>query len=521
MNLKYKVLEWEKRGTIKNDAYTVYLIEDSWDDWFQYTTTYNLYVIDAEEKQYFIGRVKIAKFNMPKDMSRPDIPKEFSLLPEEFFSVGQDSYYYENIKNLGDDFRINILKQLKDIAFDKNLFREAYKQDVTKNSLLRDIGKDTVENQFRRIANGGARLTEYKFIYKNFNESLNDFDMKLEFNVEPGSYPPSNIHVLIGRNGVGKTRLINNMIKAILSPNSNNVNELKFENTDSKDCTFSKVIFSSFSAFDDEQIKSRSVKYSRIGLPSNRKNKNDENLIEPNDIKNSKLANEFVDGFEKCIYNKPKKLLEKSLAILGSDPIFKNINFEDYCNEDYCNKSKFTVDDKYKLKKVFQRLSSGHKIIIFTITQLISKVQEKTLVFLDEPEGHLHPPLLSAFVRALSELLLELNGVAIIATHSPVILQEVPQNCVWKLIRYGSNSVCERPLVETFGQDILSLNRDVFGLEIDKSGFHKLLEDIVNEDSDSDYDDIMRKLHFQLGSEGRILLKTLLMTREQYKNNNG
>lgn len=48
-------------------------------------------------------------------------------------------------------------------------------------------------------------------------------------------------------------------------------------------------------------------------------------------------------------------------------------------------------------------------------------------MLIDEPEGHLHPPLLSAFVRALSELLVNRNGVAIIATHSPVVLQEVPR----------------------------------------------------------------------------------------------
>lgn len=62
---------------------------------------------------------------------------------------------------------------------------------------------------------------------------------------------------------------------------------------------------------------------------------------------------------------------------------------------------------------------------------------------LDEPESHLHPPLLSAFIRSLSELLILRNGVAIIATHSPVILQEVPKRCAWILNRSGISAKAE------------------------------------------------------------------------------
>jgi predicted ATP-dependent endonuclease of OLD family len=51
--------------------------------------------------------------------------------------------------------------------------------------------------------------------------------------------------------------------------------------------------------------------------------------------------------------------------------------------------------------------------VLLTITRLVETVEERTLVLLDEPEAHLHPPLLSAFVRSLSDLLINRNGVAI------------------------------------------------------------------------------------------------------------
>jgi predicted ATP-dependent endonuclease of OLD family len=75
----------------------------------------------------------------------------------------------------------------------------------------------------------------------------------------------------------------------------------------------------------------------------------------------------------------------------------------------------------------FNTLSSGHKIVLLTMTRLVELVEQRTLVLIDEPEAHLHPPLLSSFVRALSALLKRRNAVAIIATHSPVVLQETPR----------------------------------------------------------------------------------------------
>ncbi|BBX60504.1 hypothetical protein TM48_04614 [Mycobacterium shottsii] len=81
-------------------------------------------------------------------------------------------------------------------------------------------------------------------------------------------------------------------------------------------------------------------------------------------------------------------------------------------------------------QEIFDELSSGHKIALLIVTQLGETVEETTLVLIDEVESHLlHPPLLSAFINALSELLEDRNGVAIIATHSPVIAQEVSSNC--------------------------------------------------------------------------------------------
>ncbi len=172
-------------------------------------------------------------------------------------------------------------------------------------------------------------------------------------------------------------------------------------------------------------------------------------------------------------------------------------------------------DKKFKSNVLskFKKLSSGHKIVLLTLTKLIEKTEERSLILLDEPESHLHPPLLSSFIRALSELLTNRNGAAIIATHSPVILQEVPKSCVWKLRRTGNNTLAERLEIESFGENVGILTNEVFRLEVSDSGFHKLLQELVNEYEY--YDQAIDALDNQIGLEAKAILRSMF----HHKNN--
>ena len=162
-------------------------------------------------------------------------------------------------------------------------------------------------------------------------------------------------------------------------------------------------------------------------------------------------------------------MLNKTIQVLESDPVFMHSQLRSLLTENN------SLTPQKNAGKIFSRLSSGHQVIMLTLVQLIDYLTERTFVILDEPENHLHPPLLSAFIRALSELLINYNGVALIATHSPVILQEVPRSCVWKIDRSGSKVSANRLEIESFGATIGSLTREVFGLEVRESGFHKIL----------------------------------------------
>ena len=164
-----------------------------------------------------------------------------------------------------------------------------------------------------------------------------------------------------------------------------------------------------------------------------------------------------------------------------------------------------------KAREFASGMSSGQAIVLLTITKLVETVQEKTLVLIDEPESHLHPPLLSAFTRALSDLLHNRNGVAIVATHSPVVAQEVPKSCVWVLTRHNTQRRADRPSRETFGENVGILTKEIFGLAVSESGFLAMLKKSVDEGGT--FESIMDEYGGQVGLEAQAILRSLIASR--------
>ncbi len=500
--MNFKILD--RFGRPPYNAKSVgYFIWDNWNDYSFYTLFGFIYV-DENSVTHDIGSIKIGYFGQKETDRKLSIGDTFDALDDSFFSLGQSDSYYENLNSFSSEIRNLILTQLNDIARDKNLFKKAIKENVTKISLLRSVSPTTVTGQYNRLASGGVRLTDYSFKFFAPKIRQDSASFELSFNVVPESYPPTNVHVLIGRNGVGKTHLTNNMISTLID-NNKLVNEsgvFEFESNDDNDNMFANLISISFSAFDETEPKSekkdktKGIQYSYIGLKQVQISKE-----KPLGTKSTtKLKNEFFKSLDYCKRSSKKKRWKKGIEMLESDPNFKDANI----------KSLIDIEDETEFKKnaysIFRRLSSGHKIVLLTITRLIERLQEKSLVLIDEPEAHLHPPLLSAFIRALSELLINSNGVAIIATHSPVILQEVPKSCAWKLRRIGAEAIAERLLTESFGENVGILTNEVFGLEVTNSGFYNLLNKVAQDKMN--YDDAVDYFDGQLGMEARAILMT-------------
>lgn len=499
-----------------------FLLTDNWDDWFEFSTMYVLFYFDSDGEKHRVGEVKIGQFEMNKDQRRPQIPDEFNKLGAKFFSLGQDDTYYEKLNELGEVVRGRILSGLRDVALDADLFERALEERVTGISLLRSVSRQSVRGQFRRLATGGIRLTSYAFSYRPpKSPGVKSERPVFTFEVDPDSNPPSNIHVLIGRNGVGKTHHLDLMTRALVQADASGRKVGRFKNDidplsdfdDEPDEIFESIVSVTFSAFDPfeplpvRQNKSEGVRYQYIGLK--RSTTRDDGTARPPKTPES-LGREFGASVNLiCTQNAKLDRWRRALAVLEADPIFKEASITELADD--LNESDNEVF-KEAASRIFSKLSSGHKIVLLTITRLVETVEEKTLVFLDEPEAHLHPPLLSAFIRALSNLLMDRNGVAIIATHSPVVLQEVPSDCVWKIRRAGREVVIERPDIQTFGENVGVLTREIFGLEVTESGFHQLLAQAVT--TQDNYEAVVESFDNRLGAEARAIARGLVASQQ-------
>lgn len=496
------------------------LLDDNWDDWGKYATTFRLIVFDELGVEHNIGEVKIGQAGLaPRSgrvepvngvaSRRPTLEQVFNALPDDCFSVGQNEDYYQGIYALSPDVAREIFSALRDCAYDLAIFVKYQRELVMRESLLRSVSEDTVKNRFNRLARGDAALSKFHFSFMLPDAPDGLPGPALEFDVTPDSHPPSNVHVLIGRNGVGKTRCMKKLAASVATGSGEAGLNGRIDYYDHSffRWRFTGLLHVSFSAFDEPFTPGEeavSLRVTLVGLQEG------DALVQPPTPEAGlaeKLAHHFRLSLEAVRSGTRAQRWRDAVTDLESDPLFKEADIASLL--EYSGPE----SDAYATN-LFNRLSSGHKIVLLVTTRLVELIDEMTLVLIDEPELHLHPPLLSAFVRALSRLLIKRNGVAIVSTHSPVVLQEVPANCVWKLERSGAIVTAERPTIETFGENVGVLTREVFGLEVTESGFHRMIAATLQEHRYS-YDQLLAHFDGQLGAEARAIARALTLERDR------
>ncbi|MDH2387684.1 AAA family ATPase [Streptomyces sp. HNM0663] len=471
----------------------VFLIKDDWDD-YTFKTTFLLLYSDGTEIHQ-VGQVKIGRFGM-RERERTTLADHFRSVDEGFFSLGQDDTYYEKLRDLGDDVRLAVLVSLRDVAYDQELFARACEEEVTRTSLLRSVSGETVVHQFHRIARGGARLTPFDFSYTAPGFEGVD-PLTLSFTVKPGASPPTNVHALIGSNGVGKTRLLSYLARAVADGSVAVEDVGHVTNLTGTGPVFTNMVSVASSAFDlfTPVQETNGTHHAHVTLARG--------SIHSYDVTPAQRFAQLVAGLTGARLARWQTALS---TLAEADPLLRDA--------DVLAISRLAPEHSpADSEEAFDRLSSGHKIVLLAVTNLADLVTETTLVLIDEPETHLHPPLLAAFIRAVSDLLADRNGVAVIATHSPVVLQETPRKCVWVLRRSGQVVRAMRPAIETFGENVGILTHEAFGLEVTRSGFHRDLEQAVNEGLA--YHEVVERFGGELGSEAKSLVRVLISVRDR------
>lgn len=483
VNLKFHIVNkpWDI-GRYIHEYPCVELSTDNWND-YGFETSFSLYYINNQGTKKHIGEVKIHTLENPH--TRKVIPNSFDTLDESYCSLGQSMNFYRELSLLPDDVYKQILIGLRDIVFNKDIY-ENYpnKQGIT-DSLFRSSEANKV---FK------SAYDKY-FLDKEVEDEIFNFNFKfippyspcentINFNFEKSSFLPNRMNILVGKNGTGKTQLLSKFADALCGK-SKKTAEL-FEPPQIP--LFSKVIAVSFSAFDDF----------RKPYEDKESINEDEYLNESYEIKEieklskkRKLNNYVYCGIQD---DKGKTLSLRELKHHGQRNLLKiierdinsknKINYLETWKEVLLN---IEIPSNYldEPETIFSsNLSSGQNILVSIITEVIANIEDESILIFDEPELHLHPNAVSNLVRMLYHLLEEFNSYAIISTHSPLIVQEIPSIYINKLERTEEDILLINKLsLETFGENISAIVNEIFNVREVESNYKSLLKKAISDKS--------------------------------------
>ncbi len=464
-----------------------------WDNWndYGYETLFYLDYVDENKKVHSIGAVKIAFIaDKPKADEKPLSTRNvleavFSELPSNFFSLGQSPDYYQNLLSLGKPIYTTVLEKLRDVVFNEEVLKSFRETEPFKVSLIRG---SEAEKAF------GESGELFKLEYRKFEDTLNftfttrvknaDNEHAVTFDFRKGALP-HRIHVLIGKNGTGKTMFLNNLSNA-LSGISGEKLKSEFGTFDTKP-SFRKIITFSYSAFDTFNTSTQnSLGYKYCGI-----RKDDNELFSRKELK-SKFVNSI------------RQLKSKGRVHDWNQGMLKLLNIPEIVNEDF---DEGVWSDRYDL------LSSGQTIICTLLAETLAFIEKESLILIDEPELHLHPNSLIGFINTLYFILNSYDSYAVLATHSPIVVKEIPSKYI-NVFRRSDNSPYIQTLnFETFGENYSVIAQEIFGLIESDHIYKKVLEELYKETLS--IDEVKKLFNGNLSANAEIYLNVLKNNHEK------
>lgn len=453
----------------------VLLEHDNWDD-YGYRTTCHATFFMTVDAPIELGDVKIMQMGQTGTTVFPG--SEFERLPKGYASFGGKIDYYEQLFALGSAFFGPYLRGLRDVVFNDTLKATVEDTEAFRVSLMRFSGAERTLVDGRRIfaqttAKPRRRNAGFVFRLKTaLGPGARPLTARFDFTRRAGL--PNRVNVLIGYNGTGKTRLLSN-IATVVTGYGYSDKQAALDRSAGRlvgnPPPFGSVIVVSYSAFDTFALPGNQAEKDRLDREGDlfgyiycglRERVEYVSSPQPGDelyrVRTPvELQAEFLKALRTLQTNGRMGDYREVIETLLEDGSFQRSGLTPLTLE--------ATDDR--IADFFAGLSSGHKIVLKIVTELVANLDrsQPTLVLLDEPETHLHPPLLSSLLRGLRACLDQYDGFAIVATHSPVVLQETPSRYVNVLRRIGSVSSLSRPSTETFGETLGAITQEVFNLD--------------------------------------------------------
>lgn len=404
----------------------------------------------------------------------------------ECCSLSSSEKYYDKLAELDIELSISILTSLRDAAFMTDIRERFQSEECFKISLLRESEARRVLDSVGVKFGGGSELVDS--FYASIHLDGAGAPHLFEFNFDPRGGVPRRMHCIVGLNGVGKTQVMARLAMLLSRFSSRAVKEnrstLQIEGSIDPVPSIYTVIAVSFSAFDEFErpnlAQGEEFKYSYCGLQGRGgKLKNKEDLLD--DIF-STISGDLPD--EKIL------LLKKSLRELVQVE-----NIDDF------------VDEPIRNKNLYERLSAGQRLALNCVCHIVSKIEPRTLILFDEPELHLHPQLVTQLLSALSEILEAQDSFAIVATHSPLVVQQLPKECVHVIRRDQLIPMVLRPTFQTFGENLSEITRFIFSASESERDYRHVLDQLI-EAAGGDVDAVKTLFDGELSLNADIYLES-------------
>ena len=339
---------------------------------------------------------------------------------------------------------------------------------------------------------------------------------KLHFIKNRMSELPMNVFAVVGGNGSGKSYKINHIIKEHLEGDNKFSQILHFSLSPFDNIIHFNRDGKSIEVADKERDSDDEIIYEKVGFVSVKHppipevvKKAEASLLTDVKMYLHEKSRKYLDSD-----NKLKQGFEAEISIKESfsyyiqsllfDLVASNkkltqwksaIEFFEF--ETWVEDIKIAFLDRDIIKEDLEKidnLSSGQATILLYITKLVSSINQGSLVIFDEPETFMHPPMVKAFIRAVSEIVNNNKAFCLIATHSPVIIQEIPHCNVYRL---DSNHELKNTNYKTYGQNLDTLYKNIYGLALQQTGYNSFFNDLryvifekIKETNQEDLEDV-------------------------------
>lgn len=447
---------------------TFVLGTDNWDD-YGHKVQFHLLYVDASGGQTRIGAVKILQRTSADDApielaSTTQLPATFSELGSHYVSLGQEDTYYKNLHSLFDQESTDVLDALRDIAWRPALAADFEPTSAFRNALMRENGAHRARRFGHAWALGAPVNEKLAFTYNGLIEGA-DAPVEVAFAFNRNDPVPGRIVGIIGRNAVGKTRFLASLgadLAQISRTSAEKLTQREERFPDGRPL-FTRIIAISYSAFDrfKRPAPDSASSYVYCGIRNDKGNLSRASLVDAY-LQNQARIREL--GLQ-ADWTRHMQTILGDLSEHLTSSLQAEINSPDVG------------------ETALSLLSSGQSILAHFVTALLAWIQPNSLVLFDEPETHLHPNAVASLFLVLSEILVEFDSYAVVATHSPLVIQEIPASRVLVFQREQNVTVANLLPLESFGESVTELTRHVFEtIEVD-SVYRRTLKELAQEES--------------------------------------